>query len=86
MAALLVVAVVFLGGPFFKNFLEHGKASLHQAARYGDLPAVESLIAAGADVNAKTRRGETPLDFAIEEENDAVIPLLEAAGGVASAQ
>ena len=58
----------------------HDNTPLHYAARRNNEPAVGSLIAAGADVNAKTRRGKIPSDFAKEEENDAVIPLLEAAG------
>ena len=82
LAALLVVPVVSLVGlPYFKNLLEHGKASLHQAARYGDLPAVRSLIAAGADVNAADWAGRSPLYYALWANDDhAIADALVAAG------
>lgn len=35
--------------------------ALVESIRKGDLKAVESLLAAGADVNAKTKDGETAL-------------------------
>ena len=38
--------------------------TLHLAALEGQKEIVELLIANGADVNAKTKRGETPLDQA----------------------
>ena len=38
---------------------------LHETARSGRKEVVELLIANGADVNAKNRNGDTPLDYAI---------------------
>ena len=39
---------------------------MHRAANGCHNEIVELLIAEGADVNAKTKRGETPLDLAIQ--------------------
>ncbi|HWD38406.1 MAG TPA: ankyrin repeat domain-containing protein [Fimbriimonas sp.] len=38
--------------------------ALHQAARYGDLPIAEALLAAGANPKAKDKKGFTPKDRA----------------------
>ena len=38
--------------------------SIYFAAGLGNIEAVNQYLAAGADVNAKTKRGETPLDQA----------------------
>jgi ankyrin repeat protein len=43
---------------------------LHHAARLGHKETVELLIAEGADVNAKFKDGETPLDWADGETAD----------------
>jgi len=39
--------------------------TLHDAARYGDLEAVEDFIAVGKDVNARDSSARTPLHYAI---------------------
>ena len=38
---------------------------LHSAAMGGHKEVIELLIASGADVNVKTKRGRTPLDLVI---------------------
>ena len=45
-----------------------GSTPLHHAAGFGTLESLELLIAKGADVNAKNRRGSTPLFWAIHDE------------------
>jgi hypothetical protein len=55
-------------------------ASLVSAAAHGDLTAVETLIAAGADVNLVNASGSTPLFIAVEEDHDDIVRVLIAAG------
>jgi hypothetical protein len=50
------------------------------AARKSNVEAVKSLLAKGADVNAKTEYGATPLFFACDRGNVEVVKLLLAAG------
>lgn len=45
-----------------------GSTPLHHAAGFGTLAAVKQLLAAGAPVNAKNRRGATPLHWALLDE------------------
>ena len=47
----------------------------------GHKEAVEQLIANGADVNAKTMRGETPLGVAIWVKETEIADLLRKNGG-----
>jgi len=46
---------------------QDGHTPLHLAARVGSTGSVRALVKAGADVNAKTPDGKTPLDIAKEE-------------------
>jgi ankyrin repeat protein len=39
---------------------------LHQAAQAGDIDKVRILISEGANVNAKTKQGQTALDLAYD--------------------
>ena len=55
--------------------------NIHEAARTGNIEAVKQHIAAGADVNAKDDGGETPLDFAIRNEQTEIADLLRKHGG-----
>jgi ankyrin repeat protein len=58
-----------------------GWTSLHVAAAGGDIAVVELLLRHGADVNAQSHVGATPLDNAITySQNRAVVALLEAHG------
>ena len=45
-----------------------GLTPLHRAANRGDLAAVESLLAKGADVNARALAKQTPLHLAVTKE------------------
>ena len=47
----------------------------------GHSKVAELLIVAGADVNAKAKDGETPLDLAIEYNQTEIIDLLRKHGG-----
>ena len=54
---ITIAAVVLVGcGP---------SVDIHKAAKEGNIEAVKQHIAAGTDVNAKDRKGETPLRIAI---------------------
>ena len=57
-----------------------GTTPLHWAAYHGDVAAVQKLIAAGADVNARNDYGSTPLAEAAVTGNVAVIRNLLNAG------
>jgi cytochrome c len=61
--------------------LEAAAAELHDAARRGDLAAVERLLATGAPVDAPDGGGATPLYLAASEGHAAVVARLLAAGG-----
>ena len=54
--------------------------SLLSAARYGFDAVVSALVAAGADKNAATQDGTTPLFFAAYEGHEAVVSALVGAG------
>ena len=59
-----------------------GRTPLHCAAYKGHKEIVELLIAEGADVNAKSRLGQTPLDWA----DDEIAYLLRKHGAKTSAE
>ncbi|OBS24206.1 hypothetical protein FPOA_04753 [Fusarium poae] len=58
----------------------YGRTALHWAASLGDLPAVQSLISHGSDVDAKTTQGSCPLHLAADNGNVEVIQALLDAG------
>lgn len=57
-----------------------GYDGLHLAAHVGDLNALRSLIAAGADLDARDGNGRTPAHVAAFASNDAELQALAAAG------
>ena len=59
---------------------EHGKTELHWAAETDDIDAAKRLLDAGADIEAKTTWGATPLDWAATMGSAGVGDLLIARG------
>lgn len=57
-----------------------GDTPLHVAAVWGDLAAIEILLAHGADVNAAGEHGYTPLHEAVEQEQLEAARLLISRG------
>ena len=57
-----------------------GNTPLHVAAIVSNLPAAKTLLAAGADVNARNQRGDAPLHLAVAKGDRAMVTLLLAAG------
>ena len=60
--------------------------SIHNAAAGGHIKAIKQHLAAGRDVNAKTRRGLTPLDEAILNNQTETADLLRKHGGKSGAE
>ena len=54
---------------------------IHDAAMNGDIAGVTTELHKGADVNAKNKDGETPLDYAIEFNQTEIANLLRKHGG-----
>ncbi|KAM3181911.1 hypothetical protein ACTXT7_013433 [Hymenolepis weldensis] len=52
---------------------EHGFQEIHQACKANRTQHLENLIAYGADLNARTRRGQTPLHICVWHESDACL-------------
>jgi len=60
---------------------ETGESALHVAARSGaGVRAFRAILAHGADVNARNRRGETPLALALQHHRRRLVDLLGEAG------
>lgn len=59
---------------------DQGETPLHYAAWKGDPSVCFRLLKAGADVNKKNTRGETPLAVAVKLRNDTAAIVLRAAG------
>jgi hypothetical protein len=51
-----------------------GPSDIHQAGKDGNMKAVKQHLAAGADVNAKNKYGQTPLDLADALARAALFP------------
>jgi ankyrin repeat protein len=59
-----------------------GVTALHAAAKAGFLTVIEVLLDAGANINAKTDAGETPLCLSKKHKRTAASKLLEKSGAV----
>jgi ankyrin repeat protein len=59
-----------------------GATALHMAARRGHVEIARALLDAGAAVNARDRKGDTPLQRAIKCRKNAVARLLRERGAV----
>ena len=81
-AVVLIVALAGCGGGDTEPNRESG---LFAATRSGDVQAVRSLVAAGADVNERDGAGRTPLIVAAQERMTAAARALLDAGADVSA-
>lgn len=54
---------------------------LFGAVEKGNLEQIKKLLSAGAEVNAKTSKGETPLRLAEEKGHKSLVDLLRQHGG-----
>lgn len=62
------------------NAKEDGRTPLHSAVNVSNMPMVELLIKAKADLNARNGKGNTALSLAVFKGNEATIKLLLEAG------
>ena len=60
----------------------YGTTPLHAAARSGHLLVAGLLIEKGAEVNAKDKKGRTPLKLALEGGKKKVVALLKKHGAI----
>lgn len=77
---LLLDSGVRLDDPLGKTALVYYLSQLGMYRRPADLKVVQKLISAGADVNAKSRYGYTPLSLSEIAKNEALQKMLEEAG------
>ena len=66
--------------------LSREEVELCRAANKGDIKAVKALLAAGANVNAKTKGGWTPLQMAAWEGHTKIVKMLIEAGAKVNAK
>ncbi len=70
------------GGAINNAIRSNGSTALFMAALENDLPKVEELLAAGADVNKANREGDTPLYIACEEGHAQIVEKLLSVPGI----
>ncbi len=86
------IAAVVVGGKIFQRaalqkMLAQVKASrLHHVAARGKIEQVKSLIAEGADVNARDQQGWTPLHYACRKNRKETVEFLLAEGADVNAR
>jgi ankyrin repeat protein len=85
-SAMLYLFVVLLIAAGCKEKSIESTRLLCQAIEEGNLERVRSLIASGADVNAKDKRGDRPLYLAAKHGQIAVVELLIASGANVNAK
>jgi len=56
---------------------QNNDTALHKACVTGSLEVVKILVDAGADINAVNKQGETPNDFAVENNHQSIVDYLE---------
>ena len=61
---------------------KEGKTALMIAASANQVANIRALIRAGADMNARDIEGKTALDYAIENEHDKIVKLLQTYGAL----
>ena len=75
---ITIAALVLVGcGP---------SVDIHEAAKTGNIEAVRQHLAAGVDVNAKNRHGDSPLQFAALMGHKEIFELLIAKDGDVNAK
>lgn len=74
------IALLLSKGADLKATCICGDSALHRAVRQGHLAAAQTLLEQGINVNRKTH-GQTALEIARENEDQALIDLLQAHGG-----
>jgi uncharacterized protein len=83
--ALSIGTVIRLTAQGSARDADPGSTPFHEAVRQNDLAAVNALLARGADVNAPTRYGVTPLGLAALNSNTEIVRKLLDAGANANA-
>ena len=73
--ALEAVKVMMETGLDIRKVNKRGETSLHGAAARGADLVVQYLVDKGADINAKTKQGLTPLDFALGKATIGQLPV-----------
>ena len=56
--------------------INRGRTPLHYAVDSGQDEIAQMLISAGADINARTLAGDTPLDYANYKQNELIAGIL----------
>jgi ankyrin repeat protein len=75
----MVVLVLFLFSG--SVFAKHWNQKMLNAAKDGDMEGIKAALTNGADVNARSKAGKTPLGLAIGNGNIEILKLLNSAGG-----
>jgi tetratricopeptide (TPR) repeat protein len=74
------IAILLSYGADLRAVLLYGDSALHLAVRQGHVATAHTLLEHGILVNQKTH-GQTALEMALMDENEALVQLLQAHGG-----